>query len=87
MDVESFLYKSRLNSKDYNFSFSLKLLLQLGHAVVQLVEAVLCATSRKVAGSIFHGDNGIFRLHNSFVLESAKDVTEINTRNISWGGG
>ena len=49
-----------------------------------------CATSRKIAGSISDGVIGIFHGHNNpsgrtVVLRSTKSLTEIKTRNISWG--
>ena len=48
-----------------------------------------CATSRKVAGSIPDGIIGIFHWHNRsgcpLALGLTKSLTEINTRNISWG--
>jgi hypothetical protein len=47
------------------------------------------ATSRKVAGSIPDGFNGIFHWHNSssctMALGSTQLPTETSTRNISWG--
>ena len=50
-----------------------------------------CATSRKVAGSVFDGVIGIFRLLNPsgftrrMALGSTQPVTEMSTRDISWG--
>jgi hypothetical protein len=48
-----------------------------------------CATSRKVAGSIPDGVSGIFYWHNpsgrTTALGSTQPLTEISTRNISWG--
>ena len=48
-----------------------------------------CATSRKVAGSIPDGAIGIFHWHNpsccTMVLGSNQPLTEMSTRNISWG--
>jgi hypothetical protein len=48
-----------------------------------------CDTSRKVAGSIPDVVIGIFHWHNpsgrTMVLGSTKPLTEISTRNISWG--
>jgi len=48
-----------------------------------------CATSRKVAGSIPGGIIGIFHWHNSsgrtMALELTQPLTEMSTRNISWG--
>ena len=48
-----------------------------------------CATSRKVAGSIPAGVTGIFHLHNSsgrtMVLGLTQPLTEMSTKNISWG--
>jgi len=48
-----------------------------------------CATSRKVAGSIPDGVTEIFHWHNpsgrTMVLGSTQPLTEVSTRNISWG--
>ena len=48
-----------------------------------------CATSRKVAGSTPDRVIGIFYLHNpdgcTMALESTQPLTEMSTRNISWG--
>jgi hypothetical protein len=48
-----------------------------------------CATNRKVAGSIFDGVIGIFNWHNpscrTMALGSTQPLTEMSTRNISWG--
>jgi len=45
-----------------------------------------CATSRKVAGSILDGETGIFLWHNpSLALGLTQPLTEMSTRNISWG--
>ena len=48
-----------------------------------------CATSRKVAGSIPDGVIGIFHWHNpsgrTRALGSTQTLTEMSTRNISWG--
>ena len=48
-----------------------------------------CATSRKVAGSITDGVIGIFHRHYSsgrtMDLGSTQPLTEVSTRNISWG--
>jgi len=48
-----------------------------------------CATSRTVAGSIPDGVIWFFHLHNpsgrTMVLGSTQFLTEISTRNISWG--
>ena len=47
------------------------------------------ATSRKVAGSIPDGDIGIFHWHNpsgrTMALGLTQPLTEMSTRNISWG--
>jgi len=49
-----------------------------------------CATSRKVAGSISDGIGGIFHWNNSsgrtMALGLTQPLTEMSTRNISWGG-
>ena len=48
-----------------------------------------CATSRKVAGSIPDGIIGIFHWHNpsgrNMALGVTQPLTEMSTRNISWG--
>ena len=48
-----------------------------------------CATSRKVAGSIPDGVIGIFHRHNpsdrTMALGSTQPLTEMSTRNVSWG--
>ena len=48
-----------------------------------------CATSRKVAGSIPDGVIGIYHGHNpsdrTMTLGSTQPLTEMSTRNISWG--
>jgi len=48
-----------------------------------------CATSQKVAGSIPDGVIGIFHWHNpsglNMALELTQSLTEMSTRNISWG--
>jgi len=48
-----------------------------------------CATSRKVADSIPHGVTGIFHWHNlsgrTMALGLTHPLTEMSTRNISWG--
>ena len=43
-----------------------------------------CATSRKVAGSISGGVNGIFPSGRTMTLESTQPPTEMSTRIISW---
>ena len=48
-----------------------------------------CATSRKVAGSIPDGVTGIFHWHypsgRTMALRSTQPLTEMSTRNVSWG--
>ena len=48
-----------------------------------------CATIRQVAGSIPDGVIGIFYWHNpsghTMTLELTQPLTEMSTRNISWG--
>ena len=48
-----------------------------------------CATNQKVAGSIPDGVTGIFHWHNpsgrTMALGSTRPLTEMSTRNISWG--
>jgi len=50
-----------------------------------------CATSRKVAGSIPDGVIGSFQWHNpsgrTMALGSTQPLTEMSTKNISWGKG
>ena len=50
-----------------------------------------CITSRKVAGSIPDGVIGIFHQHNpsgrTVALGLTQPLTEMSTRNISWGKG
>jgi len=57
----------------------------MGHAVAQLVEAL----RYKVAGSIPDGVNGFFHGHNpsgrTMALGSTQPLTEMSTRNVSWG--
>jgi hypothetical protein len=55
---------------------NMQLISQLGHAVAQWLRH--CATNWKVAGSIPNSVSGIFYLHNP-------SLTEMSTRNISWG--
>jgi hypothetical protein len=49
------------------------------------------ATNRQVAGSIPDGVIGIFHWHNTFgramAPGSTQPLTEMSTRNISWGAG
>ena len=48
-----------------------------------------CVTNRKVAVSIPDGVTGIFHWHNlsghTMALGSTQHLTEMSTRNISWG--
>jgi hypothetical protein len=48
-----------------------------------------CATSHKVTGSIPDGVTEIFHLHNTsgrtMTLGLTQPLTEMSTRNISWG--
>ena len=48
-----------------------------------------CATSQKVAGSVCDGVTGIFHWHYpsgcTMALGSTQPLTEMSTRNISWG--
>jgi hypothetical protein len=48
-----------------------------------------CATNRQVAGSIPNGVSGFFHWHNpvgrAMALGSTQPLTEMSTRNISWG--
>ena len=55
-----------------------------GHTVAQLVGR--CAISRKVAGSIPGGVTGILNpCGRTMILGSTNTLTEMSTRNISWG--
>jgi len=58
-----------------------------GHAAGSTVD--WGTTSRKVAGSIPDCVNEIFHWHNpsgrTMALELTQPLTEMNTRNISWG--
>jgi hypothetical protein len=58
-----------------------------GHVVAQWLRH--CATNRKVAGSIPDGVIGIFHRHNpsgrTVALGLTQPLTEMSTRNISWG--
>jgi hypothetical protein len=60
-----------------------------GYAVVQWLWH--CATSRKFAGLISDGVTGIFYWHKpsgrTMTLGTTQPLTEISTRNISWGKG
>jgi len=60
----------------------------MGYAMAQLKH---CATSRKVAGSIPDGVNGIFYWHNpsgrTMAMGSTRPLTEMSTRNTVFGGG
>ena len=57
--------------------------------MAQLVEALRCATSWKVVGSIPNGVSGIFHCHNpcgcTMGLGLTQPLTEMSNRNISWG--
>jgi hypothetical protein len=48
-----------------------------------------CATNRKIAGSISDGAIGFFHSYKpvgrAMALGSTQHLTEMNTRNISWG--
>jgi hypothetical protein len=48
-----------------------------------------CATNRQVAGSILDGVSGFFHWHNpsgrTMALGLTQSLTEMSTRNISWG--
>jgi hypothetical protein len=61
--------------------------IQMGHAVAHLVQAL--SYKPQVAGSIPDRVTGIFSWHNSFgctvALGSTQFLTEMSTRNISWG--
>ena len=59
----------------------------MGTAVAQWLRC--CATNQKVAGSIPDDVIGIFHGHNpsdrTVALGSTQPLTEMSTRNISWG--
>jgi len=85
LDVSERGYNPVLRWLDFILSYFRKTLSQhthnpLGH----------CVTSRKVAGSIPDGFNGIFNWQipcdRTMALESTQPLTEMNTRNFSWGG-
>jgi hypothetical protein len=48
-----------------------------------------CATNRSIAGSIPDGVTGIFHYHTrigrTMTLGSTQPLTEMSTRNLSWG--
>ena len=71
---------------DFKFRY---LIVVCGHTVVHLVEAL--RYKPKVTGSIPNGVTGIFHWHNpscyTMVLGLTKPLTEMSTRNISWGKG
>jgi hypothetical protein len=58
-----------------------------GYAVAQWLRH--CATNQEVVGSIPDGVTGIFHCHNpsglTVALGSTQPLTEMSTRNISWG--
>ena len=58
-----------------------------GTAVAQCLRH--CATNRKVAASIPDGVIGVFHCHNpsdrTMALGSSQPLTEMSTRDISWG--
>jgi hypothetical protein len=61
----------------------------MGHEMAQWLRH--CATNRKVAGLIPDSVIGIFHQHNpsgrTMALGSTHPLTEMSTRNISWGKG
>ena len=65
------------------------IIINVGTAVAQWLKC--CATSRKVAGSISPGVTETFHWHSpsdrTLTLGSTEPVTEMSTRNISWGKG
>jgi hypothetical protein len=65
-------------------TLGMKLKIWAGHLM-----NISCGISRKVAGSIPDGVIGIFHWHNPFgrtmALGSTQSLTEMSTRNISWG--
>ena len=73
--------------KTTSMVYSTTNILQWGHAVAQLVESL--RYNRKVAGSIPNGVTGIFHWHNlsgrTMTLGLTQPLTEMSTRNISWG--
>jgi hypothetical protein len=69
------------------FVYVLFMTLSMVHAVAQWLRH--CATNGKVAESIPDGVIGIFHGHNrsgrAMALGSTQPLTEMSTRNISWG--
>jgi len=80
--------KSNLRKSSYVSQVVNVLILQsMGHAVVRFVEAL--RFTRKVEDSIRDGVIGIFHWRNpsgrTMALGSTQPLTEMGTRNISWG--
>jgi hypothetical protein len=77
---------NRISVREWNVLLEL-LYYHRGTAVAQWLRC--CATNRKVAGSIPDGVNGIFHCHKpsdrTMALGSTQPLTEMSTRNISWG--
>jgi hypothetical protein len=69
------------------FKFKMSLFIYRGHVVAQWLRC--CATNWKFAGSNPDGVIGIFHWHNPssciMALGSTQPLTEMSTRNISWG--
>ena len=80
--------KLNLRKSSYVSQGTNVLILQsMGHAVAQLVETL--RFTRKVESSIPDGVTGIFHWRNpsgrTMALGSTQPLTEMRTRNISWG--
>jgi hypothetical protein len=79
---------SQLQVYRYSFSFIISATTIIwGHTVAHWLR--YCATNRKVAGSIPDGVIEIFHCNNpskrTMSLGSTQPLTEMSTRNISWG--
>jgi hypothetical protein len=79
------LYRS--NGRRKPLTFVKYVILKLEHAVAQLLRH--CTANQKVAGSIPNGVTGYFHWHKlserTMALGWTQPVTEMSTRNISWG--
>jgi hypothetical protein len=75
--------------RQLNYCVIFKMHIQFGGPLMVAHLLRYRATNRKVAGSIPDGVIGIFHWHNpsdhTMSLESTLPLTEMSTRNISWG--
>ena len=89
-------HKYRVGLRYWHPYVPVKKCIELRHANIYLHYSTLlrwlrhCATSRKVAGSIPDGVTGFFfQWHNpsgrTMALGSTQPLTEMSTRNVSWG--